>query len=65
MTSKFKRLDIYFLDQEQPTTCPKCGARTDFTEINELQQYHICLSSLCKFKFIGEFEEESLYSKKD
>jgi transposase-like protein len=52
-------MDIYILDHDQPTTCPKCGARTDFIEEEGnhptlCDQRHTCLG--CGYKFIGEFE---------
>lgn len=34
---------------DQPMTCPKCGARTDFTELPSRVQVHTCLG--CGFKF--------------
>lgn len=48
---------IFILDDEQPTTCPKCGARTDFKDLDGEKQEHVCLG--CGFKFIGEFENDS------
>jgi hypothetical protein len=47
-----------FLSSDQPTTCPKCGNRTEI--INELDacQKHKCLSEECKFQFILEFDNE-------
>lgn len=53
------QMEVYILDNEQPTGCPKCGTRTEFTEtiINEmLVQHHHCPQPLCKYKFIGEFD---------
>ena len=52
-----------FLISDQPTTCPKCGARTDFYDdtspvSNEVVQIHTCLSPTCKFEFVVEFDEE-------
>ncbi len=50
----------FILDNEQATTCPKCGSRTDFHQTNNeelLQQFHSCLNSECKFEFVGEFED--------
>jgi len=26
------QMEVYILDNEQPTGCPKCGTRTEFTE---------------------------------
>jgi glutaredoxin-related protein len=51
-----------FLMSEQPTTCPKCGARTEFfSQIspvsNENVEIHKCLSNTCQFEFIVEFDE--------
>lgn len=51
---------IYILDNEQPTTCPRCGARTDFVEWRYkgiLIQKHFCLWQYCKYVFIGEFKK--------
>jgi len=52
----------YILDNEQPTTCPKCGARVYFVEIREnkeLRHYNLCLNKSCKYEFVGEFEGEA------
>lgn len=51
----------YILDNDQPTVCPKCGARTDFEQFEEdgiIVQKHHCLDSNCSFVFLGEFESE-------
>ncbi len=51
---------IYILENEQPTTCPKCGARTDFVQLryrSRVIQKHSCLWPYCKYVFIGEFED--------
>jgi len=51
----------YILDNNQPATCPKCGARTEWENIIVLKiasQLHTCLASSCNYKFIGEFETE-------
>ena len=45
-----------FTFTDQPVTCPKCGARTEFTldliETIEQTQYHHCLSAKCMFEFV-------------
>lgn len=63
--------DIFFLKQcemlmysevylytDQPTTCPKCGLRTDIlldlTHTIEKTQLHKCLSKSCSFEFVVE-----------
>lgn len=43
-------LPIYFMN-DQPTTCPKCGCRTEWT--GENPQFHICI---CGFSFLVEDE---------
>lgn len=50
-------LDI-FLGTDQPTTCPNCGIRTDILKDEINYQHHKCLSEICNFEFILEFEEE-------
>jgi hypothetical protein len=53
-----KELEI-FLSSDQPTTCPKCGNRTEiFKEFELFQQQHKCLSEECNFQFIVEFDNE-------
>lgn len=47
--------DIYIMG-EDPTTCPKCGARTDFVELPDGKQEHTC--SNCDYVFLVEDEEE-------
>lgn len=52
-----------FLAGDQPTTCPKCGTRTDFYDeispvSNKPIQLHTCLSVICKFRFVVEFDFE-------
>jgi hypothetical protein len=42
------------------TTCPKCGARTDFVDTGgpDDEQEHACLSPACRYVFIGFFDPE-------
>jgi hypothetical protein len=52
-----------FLGNNQPTTCPKCGARTDFfTQISPVSnkniEIHKCVSKMCQFEFVIEFDHE-------
>lgn len=41
---------------DQPTTCPKCGNRTEITfelpKSIENTQHHKCLSLKCQFEFV-------------
>lgn len=47
-----------FLSSDQPTTCPKCGNRTEIVKDFEVSQLHKCPSPGCYFKFILEFDVE-------
>jgi len=56
-------MNIFILDNEQPTCCPKCGTRTDFEEVinrDKTFQMHHCANKECLYEFIGEFESEEL-----
>lgn len=57
-TINYDELDIYILDNDQPTTCPKCGVRTDWIEIDNDRFFHTCLDKECNYQFIGEFETD-------
>lgn len=56
-----KNFDIYLMG-DQPTTCPRCGARTeillDLFNSPAKTQYHKCLSKECKYTFIMEENDE-------
>ena len=52
-----------FLANNQPTTCPECGARTEFylqisPVSNENVEIHKCLSNICQFEFVVEFDDD-------
>lgn len=47
-----------FLSSDQPTTCPKCGNRTEIVSDFNASQQHRCLSEECNFQFILEFDNE-------
>lgn len=50
--------DLYILDDDQPTTCPKCGARTEIlAEDYSGTQAHRCPA--CGYAFIGELDTEA------
>lgn len=58
-------IDFYhtFLMSDQPTTCPKCAARTAFYNAispvsNDIVQVHICFSPTCTFEFVVELDHE-------
>jgi len=47
-------LDHVILDHDQPTTCPKCGRRTEDDHLVNNKQVNHCLG--CHYNFIGIFE---------
>lgn len=47
-----------FLGTDQPTTCPKCGNRTEIIKESEISQQHKCFSATCNFEFVLEFEND-------
>lgn len=47
--------DSFTSGHDQPTTCPECGARSDFEEVKG-KQMHTCLG--CGYEFTLEFEKE-------
>ncbi len=47
-----------FLNADQPTTCPKCGNRTEIVSDFDTSQRHKCPSEECNFQFILEFDKE-------
>lgn len=59
--NNLKNLETYILDLEQPTTCPKCSARTDFNDVpntDPITQTHTCLDPNCGYQFLGEFDND-------
>ena len=59
-------LETFYLDDDQPTTCPHCGSRTDFQDAPgtpEQPQHHKCLDGKCGFQFKGEFEPEGEFDE--
>jgi len=53
--------DVYIFT-DQPTTCPKCGSRTEITLDLYLTpkqtQHHICYSTICNFEFVVQKDNE-------
>lgn len=44
---------ILYILGEDPMTCPKCGARTDFEELPSGLQEHSCKDKHCGFVFFA------------
>lgn len=56
--SYFSKMEtiLIFLLNDQPTTCPYCGARTFFDELvhrGEYYQVHFCLNVDCGVVFLA------------
>lgn len=52
-------IDVIILDNGQPTSCPRCGARTELEDVDndpEVHQAHNCPG--CGYRFVGVFEDE-------
>lgn len=54
--------DIYLKNDDQPVTCPMCGARTDWidiaTETGAINELHTCI--YCSYEFHLEWCDEDL-----
>lgn len=49
--------NIYLHDEDQPMSCPKCGTRTEFFELENGTEVHICNNQECQFTFFAEHDE--------
>lgn len=52
-------LDVHLNgDNDQPTTCPQCGSRTEFFQVglDTSRQKHRCLDGDCGYEFHLDFE---------
>jgi len=60
-------LETFYLDMDNPSTCPHCGTRTDFDTnsmgTEEDPQHHKCMNKKCEFEFKGEFEDEGEFDE--
>lgn len=55
-----KELEV-FLFNDQPTTCPLCGNRTEIISVKEEEnsEMHVCLTKECQFLFIMKVDLEN------
>ena len=49
---------IIIIDIDCQTTCPSCGARTEFEEREDGLQLHRCLNLSCLREFTACFDDE-------
>lgn len=51
-----------YIFSDQPTTCPKCGSRSDIvldlSHTNSKTEIHQCLLQNCNYEFIMQFDED-------
>lgn len=53
LAAELAEFETFYLS-DQPTTCPHCGTRTDWTDLSNGVQRHTCLNTLCGFEFLAE-----------
>jgi transposase-like protein len=55
-----------FLFTDQPTTCPRCGARTRIEslsiDISLIQERHKCPDPLCRYEFLVEDDSNNIFN---
>lgn len=54
-TGIFDYLEVFILDDDQPTTCPRCAVRTKNSTCDSTL---ICTCPSCHFTFRGEFPND-------
>lgn len=51
-----------FIYSDQPTTCPKCGLRSeiilDLSHTKDVTQIHKCPNEKCEFQFVMQHDED-------
>jgi hypothetical protein len=51
-----------FIYSDQPTTCPKCGVRSelvlDLSHTKDETQIHKCPKHNCEYEFVMQFDED-------
>lgn len=46
-----------FEGTEQPETCRQCGSRTDFIEVTDKRQLHLCNNDRCRAVYVVEWDK--------
>ena len=51
-----------YIYSDQPTTCPKCGTRSEFflslSRTTDKTEAHLCSDVNCKYEFIMQYDED-------
>ena len=47
-----------FTMTDQPETCGQCGSRTEFIQVDERSQLHVCLRVDCQEIFVVEEDDD-------
>ena len=51
-----------YINSDQPTTCPKCGSRSeivsDFSHTKDKTEIHLCTKEKCEYQFIMQHDED-------
>ena len=54
-------METFYMDDDQPMTCPHCGARTDFEGDGTQPAKHKCMNQKCGFEFMAEpYQEDDM-----
>ena len=51
-----------YIYSDQPTTCPKCGARSkvvlNLSHTNDKTEVHLCPDNDCNYEFVMQYDED-------
>ncbi len=51
-----------YIYSDQPTTCPKCGARSEiilnFAHTHNKTEVHLCADKSCNYQFVMQYDED-------
>lgn len=51
-----------YIYSDQPTTCPKCGARSEvilnLSHTTDKTEVHLCPDTNCTYEFIMQYDED-------
>lgn len=51
-----------YIHSDQPTTCPKCGTRSEivlnFSHTKNQTEIYLCTKEKCEYQFIMQYDED-------